>query len=701
VSDEAAVIYGPHGEQLLSSPPADGGTVLVDNRTDVPDDVLEEALRDQIFFQENASIVGGGRVDKFQTYGSDGSLLTRKKFKAPETVIEEIRLARDLAERDGDIAPAIDLMIALAFEGGMQHHHPDEQTTTLFNEMAGITDLDGRFAELYREWLIAGQFTTSTIYQRSRIEYTPEGSDGRSRREFSVAVPKFAVLPSENIRLIGTDMYGDSTLAYDPDEGDDASGATSSNALKSWLEEFFADGTPPARKAELRRDDPISAVLFVERIELTADDANVIGSAEVVYKLNPTMVARTSAAKGSWQHPRPFLTRNLDLLEAKRLLTIMDHALLQGGINFLVVAKKGTDDKPARPGEVRALNDVIKKASRSGVIVGDHRLSIEIITPNLEAMLSPERRKLIGQKLVQGMFRIPQTPTDNPGVAGAEATQEYLARNVSYDRNRIRRHVENKIYAEAVKRNKGIFKLGSPKIQFPKIILAGTQYFTDYVLKLRDRGDIPRKWAVEAAGYDYEAGLSQRARELDRGDDEVLAPAAVPFSSPEAGPQDNNTGRPPGSSPDNGAPGARPGSGKDPAAPSRTITRNGGETVKAMAEEHGARVGEITYELLQQFPDGEVGRITKWEKEALAEHASAPGSTRNIHLIPVNARYVVKPDSLKAVRLSSGSTLFTGRRRSDDAVVAKALAFREPDYTLETAIEAAERWGFSTSEASG
>jgi hypothetical protein len=696
MSEETGVILAPDGTPFAPTPKEPiarvvGQSVLVDNQTDVEDAELYEALREQVFFEEHAGIAGGGRVDSFQAYDGTGSLLTRKKFKPPTNVIEEIRLARDLAERDDDVAPAIDLMISLAFEAGMEHHHPDEQTTTLFNQMAAITDLDARFAEMYREWLIAGQVNTAHLFQRNTLDYTPEGGDGRSRREFSVAVPKIGILPAENIRLLGTDMFGDATLAYDPAVGDDTGGGA--NPLKDWLEKFFAEGTSPAEKNEMRKDDPISAALFVEKIVLSSDDATLIGSDETVYRLNPGMVARSTAPKGAWQHPRPFLTRSLELLEAKRLLSMMDHALLQGGINYLVVAKKGTDERPARPGEVRALNEVVKKAARSGVIVGDHRLDIEIITPNLEAMLSPARREMIGRKLVQAMFRVPQSPTENPGVAGAEATQEYLARNVSFDRNRLRRHVENRIYGEVVKRNKATFKFGSPKIWFPKIILAGTQYFTDYVLKLRDRGDIPRKWAVEAGGYDYEAGLSQRARELDRGDDEVLAPAAVPFSSVDAGPQDNNEGRPSGTSSNNGAPGARQGTGQDPAAPRRTITRNGGETVKAIAEEHGERVGVTTYAILEQFADTKtVGRITDMERAALGGSEAATVGCN--HVVPVNPRYLVDEKSLKVVRLTKGASLFVGRRKSDGALVAKALAFREPEFSLEGAIEAAERWGF-------
>jgi hypothetical protein len=44
----------------------------------------------------------------------------------------------------------------------------------------------------------------------------------------------------------------------------------------------------------------------------------------------------------------------------------MDYALLQGGANFLVVAKKGTDQRPALPEEVANLRETMRRASQDG-----------------------------------------------------------------------------------------------------------------------------------------------------------------------------------------------------------------------------------------------------------------------------------------------------------------------------------------------
>jgi hypothetical protein len=268
---------------------------------------------------------------------------------------------------------------------------------------------------------------------------------------------------------------------------------------------------------------------------------------------------------------------------------------------------------------------------------------------------------------------------------------EFIARVLASDRQVVRRHIENSIYRDVQRRNTDVLK-GAAKLWFPKIVLQGTNYFTDYVLKLRDRGDIPRRWAVEAGGFDYDAALSEREREIKRGDDDILQPAAVPFSDPNAGPQDNNNGRPQGTSPNNGAPGAQRRTTPPPRG--RVITRNAGETVRAFwneEEETSYRAGEITNRILDEYHDtAEVGRITQQERDALA--AEVPTRVGNLAVIPVNAEHAVVDH--RVIRLTTGASMIVGER-ADGAIVAKALVFREPEFDLLDAEETALRWGYS------
>jgi hypothetical protein len=665
----------PRSVELAIAAEQRGGGVLIDNRTDLPDHVVQDAV--ETFFVENASLAGASAANTFQTYASEGSLLARSRFRTPANVYDEIKLSRDLADRDDDVRAVIGLMIATAFSDGMENHHPDEKTVTLFNGLAAYMNLDGVFKRMYREYLIAQQVTTVSLFTRRQAVDVGEGDTE------AMVAPLIGVLLSERVRTIGTDLFGNAELAYIPEP-----------KLERWLSEYFDEKTTPARKAELRRQDPVSAVMFTGKVQVDAK-ADMTGVPIEAYRLNPRMCHRTKAPCDG-DTPRPLMTANFALLEAKRLLNLMDFALLQGGMNFIVVAKKGTDERPALQPEIENLKQVVRTASRTGVIVGDHRLTFEIITPDLTSLLDKSKRTLLGRKIAMTLMRLPETSEDSGGSGAAtEAELEFISRVISSDRADLRRHVENYIYEEAAKRNNALSN-GTPRVWFPKIVLQGTQYFTDYVLKLRDRGDIPRKTAVEAAGFDWEAGVAQRKRELAENIDETMMPAAVPFSNPTAGPQDNNSGRPTGTSPDNGRPGAKQGAGRDNVRQLRTVNRNAGETIRAVldldevtGEQVTRRVGERTYAILEQYPDRSVGRMTALERDALT--GGRPLRAGPVAVIPVNPGYEV--GDLRAVRLAAGLSVLVGTRK-DDAIVAKALCFREPEFSLLDAEETALRWGF-------
>lgn len=637
--------------------------VAVWNETDLPSDVVQSAV--ETYFEQSS--LAWGQPTTFQTYqANQGSLLARSEFTTPTNVIDEIKLAREMAERDDDIGATIGAMIATAFGDGMENFHEDEKTVAVFNGVAREANLDRAFKELYREYLISSQMNSASLFTRTQLEYTVN----ERRRTDTVATPMIGVLPAESIRVLDNDLFGTGTLAYLPEDP----------ALCKWLEEFFDPKTTAARKAEMGRQDRVAANMFtgvVETSSMQAMDNNLLGQSRL-YLLNPRMVQRTTMPKGSWKYPRPLLTRNFALLEAKRLLNIMDYALLQGGANFVVVAKKGSDDRPAQPAEIANLREVVRRASKTGVIVGDHRLDFDIITPKLDELLNASKRRLIGRKLAMALLRRPEHAEADSGSEGEKTDVELLSRVIASDRHDIKRHVERNIYGETVRRNPSLLTKGAAKLWFPKIVLQGSQYFTDFVLKLRDRGDIPRKWAVEAGGFDYEAGVQQRERELEAGDDDILIPGQVPHSSPEAGPQDNQPGRPPGGADDR---------------PRQTITQNPGETVKAIYDEsldRLVRVGEVTLTVMEEYADYSVGRITSIEREAL----ETGETVRRGSLVAVPVNPSIKVGKEKVLRLREGLSMVVGHRKGDNTVFAKVITFREPEFDLSDAETAVARWGW-------
>lgn len=667
---------GPSGD-----PP---DTVMIDNRTELPDGVVREAV--MAHWTETAALQFG-TPSSFQLYATNNhSMLMRGPFRAPSNIMDEIKLARQIADSDDDISAVIGQAINTAFKDGMQNQHEDEPTLHLFNEICKAMNLDLQLKELYREYLISASVTTLSLYTRQRLSFTPSGTGEKVTAQLSV--PRIGVLPAENIRVISNDIFGEGDLAYD----------VTDVALKEWLDAYFAKSTSPAMKNKMATENPVMASLFLGTVEIPFNDQDMFSAGKVLYKLNPRMVHRTTMPKGATAYPRPPLTSNFALLEAKRLLNIMDYSLLQGGTNYIVIAKQGSDKLPAQQPEIDNLTDQVRQASRTGVLVGDHRLTVEIITPELKELLNPDKRKLIGRKLAMAMLRIPEQVTHDAGSEGAKQEMVWVENTVTSDRRDIKRHVERNVFDMVVERNPTAFKKGSPTLWFHRINLTGIKDFYDSVVKARDRGDIPRKWAVEVLGFDYEAGVAERKREKERGDDEVMTPGAVPFdgnSQPGQLPgQSGGDGRPPGSSSNNGRPGSPP--PVDPAQRQRSlVTRRRGEPVHAhwdQASESTIRVGELTAAVVSEYPEHTVGRLNDAERAAAT--ATEVYQQGPVAIVPVNPDYEV--GELRVLRLAEGLSMVVGARDIDGAIVAKALCFREPAWAVSTAHEMAMRWGFVT-----
>jgi hypothetical protein len=662
---------GHHGELV---------NAVIDNRTDLPDHMVREIIRDRWVEMAGLQLA---QPNNFQLYANNqGSMLARTPFRTPNSVIDEIKLARSVADTDDDIGAIIGEMNAIAFGEGVVNQHKDEKTLEFFNQMCKPTalDIETIFEEMYREFLIAASVTTVTIFSRQRLQYFPLKSDEPVQAQLQV--PNVGILPAENIRVLTNDIMRQGQLAYHVEDPN----------LRNWLNEYLDPKTPGQRKAIMAMQEPVMAALFTGRVQIPFTDGDRESRGLVLYTMNPRMVHRSTAPKGSFPYPRPFLTRNFALLEAKRLLNIMDYALLQGGTNYIVVAKKGTDDLPAQQGEVDNLMEQVRHASRSGVMVGDHRLAIEIITPKLDELLNPKKRMLIGRKLKMGLMRQTEEVTQDAGTQGATNEMELTARVISSDRRKLIRHAQATFYDETATRNRSTFPQGAPSIWAPKIILTNVAQFWQNLLQARDRGDIPRRYVVEALGYDFEAAVAERQRELANGIDDILMPGAVPFSNPGE-PQDNGTGRPPGTSPNNGSNQDQPRAVN--ARPRQVIQRNAGETVKAMVEDGDViYIGETTAALLAEYDEKADfgGYVTAIEREAIDSGMTLRSASSVV--VPVNVQ--ARCDEFACVKLDEGLRAIIGKRIGDGAMLVRALRFQEPQYDLRRAGETAIRWGFLT-----
>jgi hypothetical protein len=237
---------GPSGD-----PPPRAEGVIIDNRTELPDEQVREAIMSH--WVENAALQFGV-PSTFQMYATNqgSNMLTRSPFRAPSSPIQEIELARQVADTDDDITSVIGQAIATAYRDGMENQHPDEPTLDLFNQIAFRMHLDSVQKEMMREWLIAGQVTTLQLFTRSRLNFTPTGTERKVNAQ--LAVPLVGVLPSENIRVLSTDLFGNGELAYDV--------TTTPEGVAGRV---LQPERTPARRGRRCGREPVIAALFTKR----------------------------------------------------------------------------------------------------------------------------------------------------------------------------------------------------------------------------------------------------------------------------------------------------------------------------------------------------------------------------------------------------------------------------------------------------
>lgn len=239
----------------------------------------------------------------------------------------------------------------------------------------------------------------------------------------------------------------------------------------------------------------------------------------------------------------------LPVLDMKSHLRASDRAALIGATNFIIVLKRGSDKFPARAGEVEQLREQSRVVARMPILVGDHRLSVEIVTPQTDFVLDEKRYNLLDARLIMrglGSFRL-TSPTARSSSEGAGSSgEEEISRGIESRRNDLARTFEEQLIESTVRRNPTVLT-EDPQISFhPKrVVLNLDPNLMKLVLQLRDRGDISRETELEEFQLDQEIEYVRRKRE--KGIDDVFQ-SSVPFSSPVSNPftTGNAGGRPPG-----------------------------------------------------------------------------------------------------------------------------------------------------------
>lgn len=198
--------------------------------------------------------------------------------------------------------------------------------------------------------------------------------------------------------------------------------------------------------------------------------------------------------------------------------------------NFIILVTKGTDDLPAKPAEIANLQAQVRTVARVPVIVGDHRLKIEIITPKTDQTLQPDRYNGLDARVTARLYQMFMTGNFSAGAKGDDSIKlaKVVARGMESRRHMLRRTIEAKIIKPIFDANDDLTSPSKLRFHPSRIDLSFDPSLVQFLIDVRDRGDMSRETYLNEVDIDQADEALLRKREKDRYD-KVFTPTNVPF----------------------------------------------------------------------------------------------------------------------------------------------------------------------------
>lgn len=552
-----------------------GGSIAYVNEAGVPESVMDRVRGNRDI--ANAIEKWSQSLSASSEQGASYDFFSRNKWQGARHTFAVMSKCAWAVENDDILSTLVDVIEGQTFTKN-RFELFDEDQQDMWNQWAGEVDLDSRLREMFREL-----FKVSTVYvgmwweQRvftvrdapikaamkdlkaellaKRAEAmgqeppaaTGPGRGNRARRKkFPVQVPTaFTIFDPTKIMPVGSMMFGRERFAYIANKEEAA-------AFDAALKGDVADST--VIQLIERRYSPTGA----DKVAC----AEVGVDSELLFLFKETALFRHSLTKSQYERFAPVRLKSvLPILEMKDHLRASDRASLIGNTNFIVVIKKGSDRMPAKAAELENLREQAKVVARLPLLIGDHRLSVEIVSPALDNTLIESRWQVLDSRLV---FRSLNTFTPlvqggNSSGAGVSEMSRLVSRGLESRRHMLVRTLEAKVFKMILERNSGVLSESPGMVFIPRrITLDIDQDIVQAMLKLRDRGDISRETTLEELDFDQEIEVQRRAKERLTYDE--VFESQTPYGSPKTNPygaddeEDPNAKPPVDTSPEGGRP---------------------------------------------------------------------------------------------------------------------------------------------------
>lgn len=522
--------------------------VMVQNESDLPVFDVMGAVRRQhpmvaaLVRWSNDTRSVGNRV---------GGIFDRDRYTTPQSIYDQMRVAYDALENDDVVGGVADTTESLALNK-VSFYCEDEDQEDVWNQWAADVDLDRRLREMWRELFAVSQIYVALWW--GEVSYTVRGKTDegiKRKKKFPDLQMPTAITLLDPLKIvpIGTTLFNREQLAWIADR----------------LEAEKIDDVLAGR-----RSDPVIEKLMLARYTPTDDERKWLAELRIdqqnLFLLNPGSVFRHTLTRPQYQRFAAVRMKSVfELLDLKHQLRQMDRAHLVGGTNFIVLIKKGTDQQPAKPEEIANLQANVTTVARVPVIVGDHRLNVEIVTPKQDATLDQKRYSTLDARITARLFQMFMTGNPSAGTMYDDSAKlsKLVARGMESRRHMLRRSLESSIFKLVMQKNASQLD-ERPDLRFhpQQIALDFDSNFASFILDLRASNDISRETVLSLFDLDQGDEALLVERERDKYDDIFLT--QVPFSTP------NPVNQPPGSNP--------PGGPADSPAQKRAGRRGGGNS---------------------------------------------------------------------------------------------------------------------------
>lgn len=497
--------------------------------TDIPPDanvvMMDQEFGTQVMNQsdlttseimENGKVIGSNRSlmaalgEWSQTVSGgqrrNGGLFERDRYVTPTRIFDQMKLAYHAVENDDNVSNIADASEAMAFNS-VGFYAEDQDEEDIYNQIAADINLDARLREMWRELFTVSQFTVGVWWHTKTYKVRGKGKSRSRRQEYSVRCPKaITIIDPLKVIPVGNTMFNQEILVYAADPAED---------------QVFSSSTPG--------QDPIKDRLILGKYVPTMSERQMLGnlggdvSAERLWTLNPANVFRHTLTRSQFNRFASVRMQSIfELLDLKAQQRAGDRAHLLGAANFIILITKGSDALPALPQEIANLQASVRTVAKIPIMVGDHRLHVEIITPNMDNTLKPEKYNLLDGRItarLYNMFVLGGTGGSGGGTGGSGASGDdslklasMISRGMESRRSMIVRSLEKNLFDPIFEKNDKLTT--RPRLRFhpQNIDITFDAGRAAMVLNLRDRGEISRETALSQFEFDQ----GDEARYLER-----------------------------------------------------------------------------------------------------------------------------------------------------------------------------------------